>query len=71
MVRSGFLWILYLAAAVIVASGFFFVLYLGIGGAFPYLVDAFWRYGYWRYVVAAVFGVVLVIVIVSRRKLAP
>jgi hypothetical protein len=67
MARPGLLWALYAAAAVFVASGFFFVLYLGIGGAFPYLVEAFWRYGYGRYVVAAVFGVVLVIVIVARR----
>jgi hypothetical protein len=67
MVWAGVRWALYVAAAAVVASAFFLVLYLGIGGFFPYLVEAFWRYGYGRYVVAAVFGVALVIVIVIRR----
>jgi hypothetical protein len=70
MVWARIRWVLYIAAAVVVASGLFLLLlalYLGIGSAFPFLFETFWRYGFGRYIVAAVFGVVLVIVIVARR----
>jgi hypothetical protein len=44
------------------------VLFFGLGGAFPYLIQAFWRYGYGRYVLAAIAGVALIIGIVARRR---